>query len=77
VTGQRMYVGRDLHVTAELADGIDLEGRVRLRPGLIVDLVWQAGSSNAQQVRRARVWSWSVARLGREGPLYRGHCRWT
>ena len=77
MTGQRLYVGRDLHVTAELADGIDLEGRARLRPGLIVDLVWPAGSSAASRVRRARVWSWTVAGLGRDGPVYRGHCHWT
>jgi hypothetical protein len=76
MTGQRMYVGRDLHVTAELADGVDLEGRARLRPGLIVDLVWPAGPSAGGRVRRARVWSWTVVRLGRDGPHYRGHCHW-
>jgi polygalacturonase len=59
------------------ADGIDLEGRARLRPGLIVDLVWPTGSSTTSRVRRARVWSWSVVRLGRNGPHYGGHCRWT
>jgi len=68
MTGQRLYVGRDLHVTAEVADGIELEGRARLRPGLIVDLVWPAGASTSGRVRRARVWSWSVVRLGRDGP---------
>ena len=29
MSGQRMYFGRDLQVTEELADGIDLEGRAR------------------------------------------------
>jgi hypothetical protein len=76
MTGQRVHVGRDLHVTEELTDGIDLEGRARLRPGLLVDLVWPSFSSSPGRVKRARVWSWSVVRLGRDGPHYRGHCRW-
>jgi hypothetical protein len=77
MTGRRIYLGRDLRVMEELEDGLDLEGRARLRPGLIVDLVWPAGVSSSSRVRRARVWSWSVVRLGRDGPHYRGQCRWT
>ena len=75
MNGQRIVVGRDLRVMAELEGGVDLEGRARLRPGLIVDLVWPSGSR--PKMRRVRVWTWSIARLGRDGPLYRGHCRWT
>ena len=76
MTGRRLQVGRDLQIMTESADGVDLEGRTRLRPGLIVELVWPAPGSAPVRITRVCVWSWSVARLGRDGPLYRGHCRW-
>jgi hypothetical protein len=73
VTGRPILVGWDLHAIAETAEGVRLEGRARLRPGYPVDLVVASG---APAPRRASVESWSIVRLGSDGPTYQGFCRW-
>jgi len=72
---RRYRIGRDL-VTIELcADRALLEGAHRLRPGEIVALV-DVPSLQGVEEREATVESWAVARLGNNGTVYRGVCRW-
>ena len=71
---QRVCVGRDVRVLAEVTAGIEIEGETRLRPGHPVEIV-QPGLAN--RTRTAVVWTWHVARVGSGGPTYRGFCRWT
>jgi hypothetical protein len=74
VKNQRVCVGRDVRVLAEVTAGIEIEGETRLRPGHPVEIV-QPGPANL--TRTAVVWTWHVARVGSGGPTYRGFCRWT
>lgn len=71
----RVIVGRDVDVVREAAEDIELVGRVRLRPGFVIEIVPGAGTPRGQ-VRPALVWSWRIRVLGRFGPIYRGMCRW-
>ena len=71
---QRVCIGRDVHTVAERLDGIVLEGRPRLRPGRHVDVTRVV--NGAASVRRATVWSWAIAAVGRDGPIFRGICHW-
>jgi hypothetical protein len=71
MTRQRIHVGRDVTLLAEHADGIEVEGAVRLRPGHPVDVGGTTGTT-----REATVWSWVVCRVGMKGPVFRGVCRW-
>jgi hypothetical protein len=72
----RIWVGRDVRVVRETADGLEIEGPARLRPGGHVEVVLPRAGGSGIGVRRALVWTWSVAELGSDGPLYRGFCRW-
>ena len=72
----RVFVGRDVNVIRELPEGLDLAGRVRLRPGHPVDVVRPRAIAGGTTSRRALVWSWDLVALGSGGPLYRGLCRW-
>jgi len=47
---------------------------VRLRPGQVLEFVWSDGTK--ERSRRGCVLSWSVTRLGSEGPTYAGQCQW-
>jgi hypothetical protein len=82
VTASRVLVGRDVNVVRELTDGVDLAGRVRLRPGHLVDVTYPPEAHGPRVSRRALVWSWAIVALsspgavGNPGPLYRGICRW-
>jgi hypothetical protein len=69
VAARRCWVGRDAVALRRSADGITLEGRMRLRPGALVEVI-DAGS------RVAVVETWAVARLGHGGPIFHGFCRW-
>lgn len=71
----RYRLGRDLVAIELTPESVLLEGRSRLRPGRLVELV-DVPSTHGSDQRRALVDSWSVARLGKEGPVYRGKCRW-
>jgi hypothetical protein len=72
---RRYRVGRDLtpvELTEELGH---LEGRSRLAPGEIVELL-DVPSPRGVERRRAMVESWSVWTMGHGGTVYRGTCRW-
>ena len=71
----RLEIGREVEALSESPEGVELRGRVRLRPGRPVELVLR-GAGVAPVVRRALVQSWKVASLGSSGPMYRGSCLW-
>jgi hypothetical protein len=75
-TRPRVRVGRDVEIVQESLEGLALEGRIRLRPGRGVELLLPSPGRHGLAVRRAHVWSWEVAALGSDGPVYRGFCRW-
>jgi hypothetical protein len=66
---RRCVVGRDVHVVHERADEVEVESTLRLCPGAVIDM--HDGRS-----RTATVVSWAVTRLGSDGTVYRGRCRW-
>ena len=72
----RVFIGRDVDITRETQTGVELTGRLRLRPGFIVDLVPVRPGHQTSGVRRAFVESWKIRSLGSHGPTYRGFCRW-
>jgi hypothetical protein len=72
----RVLVGRDVSVVREWIGGLDLAGRVRLRPGHPVEVVRSAVLDRPPVVRKALVWSWAIVSLGSGGPIYGGSCRW-
>ena len=73
---RRIQIGRHVRVIAETGDGVQLEGSARLLPGHPVDLLLDATPGAMGPIRRAVVVTWTVERLGREGPTYAGQCRW-
>jgi hypothetical protein len=73
---RRIQVGRHVRVIAETADGVQLEGAARLQPGQVIDLLMNGTPGAMSPIRRVFVLSWTVARLGSEGPTYVGQCRW-
>ena len=72
----RLSIGRDLQLVAENDEGVEVEGRARLRPGRDIELARGTLGDCTPDVRRAVVHSWRVARIGRDDVLYRGFCRW-
>ncbi|MCC7007293.1 MAG: hypothetical protein IT184_00600 [Acidobacteria bacterium] len=76
VAPTRVRIGSDVKTLGEWPGGIELEGRLRLRPGREVDVV-DTGPDAPASPRRAVVWSWTVVAVGRNGPLFRGICHWT
>ena len=72
----RLLLGHDLVLIREDEQGIEVEGRARLRPGRDVEIVRPEGAPRGGDARRAMVHTWRVARLGHEGTLFRGICRW-
>ncbi len=72
----RVFVGRDVNVVRETSEGLDLAGRIRLRPGHSIELVLPRPIVGETSSRRALVWCWNLVSLGSGGPLYRGLCRW-
>lgn len=71
----RYRLGRDLTPIALTLEAACLEGRHRLRPGHVIELA-DVPSARGPEPRHAIVESWAVARLGKNGPVYRGICRW-
>jgi hypothetical protein len=72
---QRICIGRDVRILAERDADVELEGRARLRPGRPVQIaVW--AEQRPFTFRHAMVESWYVAAVGRDGPAFRGVCRW-
>ena len=69
----RLSLGRDLRLLNADEDVLWLESVMRLRPGQSVELIgaWPAAAGGS----RAHVVTWRVARLGAEGPIYRGSLR--
>ena len=77
MSGQRIALGVDAEIVSECDDGIELEGRVKLRPGRDVEVSWPSSNDDPTCVRRGLVWQWSLTAWGRGGPSFRGFCRWT
>lgn len=76
MNGARRYrLGRDVVALAITEEDVRLEGRVRLRPGQVVTVTHVPVAGGVEE-RCARVHSWYVARLGKDGTTYRGLCRW-
>ena len=71
----RYRIGRDLTAITLTAEAAWLEGRHRLGPGRVVELS-NVPCAHGPQTRHAMVESWELASLGRNGPVYRGKCRW-
>lgn len=69
VSRRRCVVGRDIRVVAVRGSEVDIESPLRLRPGSVID-IHDAGT------RSATVITWAVTRLGNEGTVYGGRCRW-
>jgi hypothetical protein len=69
----RLVIGRDADVIRETEDGLELHGRVRLRPGFVVEVAPRPGGRTA---RSMLVWTWRLRAVGSDGPIYRGLCRW-
>jgi len=72
---RRVLVGRDVRVVVETPDTVELESRVRLRPGQPVAIATAADNWPAAG-RPAVVLSWRLTGLGTNGPLFRGICQW-
>jgi hypothetical protein len=72
---RRVHVGRQLRIVRQTDEEVYLEGALRLQPGHSIEIVFSAGG-NPPLARTAAVESWSIARLGSEGPWYAGACRW-
>ncbi len=71
----RVFLGRDAEVVRETKNGLLLDGRIRLRPGFVIDVVPVAGG-RAWPGGPAFVWSWRIRSVGSRGPIFRGECRW-
>ena len=74
--GRRIVVGREVRVTHEGADDVHLEGAARLCPGQRIELIFGSDVTNPSSHRIACVLSWEIVELGKNGPKYRGICRW-
>lgn len=72
---QRVRIGRDVRVVTECADGVELEGPARLRPGSIVE-VHESGEYPRASGRPAVVWYWRVILVDAGQIEFRGFCRW-
>ncbi|HWB17134.1 MAG TPA: hypothetical protein VG538_12065 [Vicinamibacterales bacterium] len=75
VGAPRICIGRDVALVAERQDGVEIEGRPRLRPGHVIEIT-RADPAAPSGGRRATVASWRVWRLGANGLIYRGFCEW-
>jgi hypothetical protein len=73
---RRIQAGNHVRVIRQTHDGVELESASRLRPGEPVDLVLDRVGLTGASARAALVVSWSVARLSKDGPVYRGLCLW-
>jgi len=69
VRRRRCVLGRDITIVHETEHDVELESVLRLRPGSVIDVC-------DHRTRAAHVGAWMVASLGKDGPVYRGVCRW-
>jgi len=76
MTGARVRLGWDVKLLAENADGLELEGPIRLRPGRLIEIVLDTPPAGTLLVKRALVWEWTMVKTGSSGPTFRGFCRW-
>jgi hypothetical protein len=74
VSARRVRLGADAVIVVETADGVELEGWIRLRPGQPVLVVPESRRVGAE--RLAWVITWRVARIGPGGLKFTGLCRW-
>ena len=58
----RVRLGRDVEVVGHQAETMELMGRVRLRPGALVELMGRSTESDSGRV--ARVESWVLGGIG-------------
>jgi hypothetical protein len=70
-----VIVGRDVEVLDDGPEEVELVGKVRLRPGFVIEIVPRPRSAR-RLTGTALVLSWRVRVLGSNGPIYRGVCRW-
>lgn len=68
VNHRRCVLGRDVRIVSESGRELELEGAVRLRPGMVVELVGEIS-------RSVTVVTWLVSHLGKDGTRYAGRCR--
>jgi hypothetical protein len=69
VSRRRCVVGRDIRVIDMRPGEVEIESALRLRPGAVIDV-------HDGWTRTATVMTWAVTRLGSEGTVYAGKCRW-
>jgi hypothetical protein len=72
---RRYRLWHEVHPVEITAQDVALEGPHRLRPGQYITLTHVPTPTGVED-RVARVDSWTVATLGRDGTTYRGICRW-
>ena len=75
LTNPRLTLGGNARLVHYRINGVCVESLIRLRPGHVVEI--QVGEGADGRVRRAWVATWSVTRLGSDGPTYAGVCEWT
>jgi hypothetical protein len=73
---RRIQAGARARVVAQTSEVVELESPVRLRPGQSVEVVLDRCAPPDVHGRAACVVTWAVSRLGKDGPMYRGICRW-
>jgi hypothetical protein len=73
---RRILIGLRTRVLSETPEGLRIESVTRLRPGQLVDVARRHGGNEASITRSACVESWAIVKLGSDGPVYQGLCRW-
>jgi len=74
LTNPRLTLGGNARLVYYRINGICVESALRLRPGHAVEI--ELGEGKDGRVRCASVATWTVARLGSDGPTYAGVCEW-
>ena len=69
----RVIVGRDVDVIRDEGSDVELMGRVRLRPGFVVEII-PGARGRGLPGGTVLVTSWRIRVLGSNGPIYRGVC---
>lgn len=69
VSRRRCVVGRDIRVVEVRPGEVEIESALRLHPGSVIDV-------HDGRTRTATVVTWAVTRLGSDGTVYGGKCRW-
>ncbi len=74
LTNPRLTLGGNARLVYYRINGVCVESILRLRPGHAVEI--QLGDGADERVRHACVATWTVTRLGSDGPTYAGICEW-